>query len=87
MTNMENLESQLGERERQQKVNEEAINRINAQKLRSEARGYAVISAAMAYGEGSQGRGAFGKISHASKLFCILFAFVIPSVLIWHVVL
>lgn len=87
MTNMENLEYQLSEKERQQKVNELALESLNSDMRRSEARGYAVMSAALGYGEGSTGNGTFGKISHVSKLFCILFAFLIPSILIWHVVL
>lgn len=29
----------------------------------------------------------FGKASHAALLFCILFAFLVPSLLMWHVVL
>ena len=29
----------------------------------------------------------FGKASHAALLFCIAFAFLVPSLLIWRVVL
>lgn len=29
----------------------------------------------------------FGKASHAALLFCILFAFLVPSLLLWRVVL
>jgi len=29
----------------------------------------------------------FGKAAHAAQLFCILFAFLVPSLLLWHVVL
>lgn len=87
MTNMENLETQLGEKERQQHVYEQALNSINANKTRRSASGYAVMAAAIGYGEGSMGSGKFGKISHAAKLFCIGFAFLVPSLLVWRVLL
>lgn len=87
MTNMENLETQLSEKERQQAVYEQALKSLKKSQSLRAASGYAVMSAALSYGEGSMGNGAFGKISHYAKLLCILFAFLIPSVLIWHVVL
>jgi hypothetical protein len=45
------------------------------------------MAAALGYGEGALGKGKFGKISHAAKLFCIGFAFLVPSLLLWRVVL
>ncbi len=87
MSNMENLETQLTEKERQQKVYESSLKSIGMDKTRREARGYAVMSSALGYGEGALGNGTFGKISHFAKLFCIGFAFLVPSLLIWHVVL
>ncbi len=87
MSNMENLETQLSEKERQQQVNQTALRSIKAMDTRRAARGYAVMAAALGYGEGALGRGTFGKISHAAKLFCIGFAFLLPSLLIWRVLL
>ncbi len=87
MSNMESLESQLTEKERQARVNETALASIKSAKLKREARGYAVMASALSYGEGATGDGAFGKISHAAKLFCILFAMLAPSLLIWSVLL
>ncbi|WP_300012114.1 hypothetical protein [uncultured Roseobacter sp.] len=84
---MESLESQLTEKERQARVNEMALASIKSAKLKREASGYAVMASALSYGEGAMGDGAFGKISHAAKLFCILFAMLVPSLLIWIVLL
>ena len=87
MSNMENLKTQLSEKERQAVVYEEAMRSIKAEKTRREARGYAVLSSALGYGEGSLGTGKFGKITHGAKLFLIGFGFLAPSLLVWHVLL
>ncbi|WP_295313890.1 hypothetical protein [Roseobacter sp.] len=87
MSNMENLETELSEKERQARVNEAALASIAAERNRRSASGHAVISSAMGYGSGALGKGVFGRISHAAKLFCILFAFLVPSLLIWQVLL
>ncbi|WP_299967812.1 hypothetical protein [uncultured Roseobacter sp.] len=87
MSNMENLESQLTEQERQSKINGDALASVLATGRRREARGYAMMSAALGYGEGALGTGVFGKISHLAKLFCIGFAFLAPSLLVWYVLL
>lgn len=87
MSNMESLESQLSEKERQAQMNEQALASIQTEKSKREAGGYAVMAAFLGYGEGALGKGAFGKISHAAKLFCIAFAFLAPSLLIWRVLL
>ncbi|WP_375229864.1 hypothetical protein [Roseobacter sp. S98] len=87
MSNMENLESQLTEKERQARIYDQAVESIQAQQVRRSARGYAVISSAMNYGEGALGDGAFGRISQGAKMFCILFAMLVPSLLVWRVLL
>ncbi|MCV3271473.1 hypothetical protein [Roseobacter sinensis] len=87
MSNMENLEHQLSERERQSEVNARALSAIESQSIRQEARGYAVMASFLGYGEGALGTGTFGKISHWAKLFCIGFAFLVPSLLVWRVLL
>ncbi len=87
MSNMENLEKHLGEKERQQETYEAAIRAMEYKDARKAASGYAVMAAAIGYGEGALGKGTFGKISHGAKLFCIGFAFLVPSLLVWHVLL
>lgn len=87
MSNMESLESQLTEKERQARVNAQALASISSVTRKREAVGYAVMAGALGYGDGAMGSGAFGKISHAAKLFCILFAMLAPSLLIWRVLL
>ncbi|MBW4709780.1 hypothetical protein KX928_18485 [Roseobacter sp. YSTF-M11] len=87
MSNMENLEHQLSEKERQARVNARALNEITAERRKREARGYAVMSGALGYGESALGDGSFGKIAHFAKLFCIGIAMLIPSLLVWQVLL
>lgn len=87
MSNMENLEQQLTEQERQTRVNARALSALATRDRKRESRGYAVMAGFLGYGEGALGDGAFGKISHAAKLFCIGFAFLVPSLLVWHVLL
>ncbi|MGC3938458.1 hypothetical protein ACOTTU_11710 [Roseobacter sp. EG26] len=87
MSNMESLESQLSEKERQMRVNGRALAGIEAEKRQKEARGYAVMASVLGYGEGALGNGSFGKVSHIAKLFCIGFAMLAPSLLIWQVLL
>lgn len=87
MSNMENLETQLSEKERQRRVNEMAIGAMEAEQTRKLAGGHAVMAGALGYGEGAMGNGVFGKVSHGAKLFCIGFAFLVPSLLVWRVLL
>ncbi len=87
MSNMENLDTQLSEKERQMHVYEESVAAIKMEQTKREAGGYAVMAAAIGYGEGALGEGRFGKVSHAAKLFCIGFAFLVPSLLVWRVLL
>lgn len=87
MTNMQDLQPQLDEQTRQDQVYETAMRSLNATRRRKERNGYAVISAAMGYGAGSRGDGIFAKISHGAQLFCIGFAFAVPPLLVWHVLL
>jgi hypothetical protein len=87
MSNMENLDRELSEKERQEAAYRAALARIKADRTRRAAGGYAVMAAALGYGEGALGTGKFGKISHVAKLFCIGFAFLVPSLLIWDVLL
>lgn len=87
MTNMENLENHLNEHERQRQVYEAALQDLKHEETRRAASGYAVMAAVVGYGEGATGGGTFGKVSHAAKLFCIGFAMLAPSLLVWRVLL
>lgn len=87
MSNMEDLEPHLNERERQSQVYRDAVNEIEAKKRRNSARGYAVMAGLMSLDKGAKGHGAMGKIVHGTKLFLILFAFLAPSLLVWQVLL
>lgn len=87
MTNMENLENKLSEAERQSVVYERAMASIKQERRMAPAGGHAVMAAALGYGAGATGDGFFGKISHGAKLFCIIFAMLAPSLLIWRVLL
>jgi hypothetical protein len=87
MSNMENLDVQLSEKERQDSVYTAALKQMEADETRRSAGGHAVMAAALGYGEGALGTGRFGKITHGAKLFCIGFAFLVPSLLMWRVVL
>ncbi len=87
MTRMENLQPSLDEQARQDAVYEAAMRSIQAERRKEDRDGYAVMSSAMGYGEGSLGDGAFAKVSHAAKLFCIAFACVAPPLLVWAVLL
>lgn len=87
MSNMENLETQLSEKQRQMKVYEQSLASLNVEHRKRTAGGYAVMAAAIGYGEGSLGNARFGKISHGAKLFCIGFAMLVPSLLVWRVLL
>ena len=87
MSNMENLVGQLDEKERQEKTFKAAMTQIKAKEKLRESIGYAVMSAALRFGEGALGDGSLAKISHGAKLFCIGFAFLVPSLLMWRVML
>lgn len=83
MTNMENMNKQLADHAHRDAVYTAAMADIARENAKREANGYAVMAAALGYGESANGTGVFGKVSHAAKLFCILFAMLAPSLLIW----
>ena len=87
MTNMENLQPHLDEQTRQDQIYDAAMLSLQAAKRDDERNGYAVMSAAMGYGEGSIGDGVFAKVTHGAQLFCIAFACAAPPFLVWHVLL
>ena len=87
MTNMENLQPQLSEQSRQDQVYDAALLSIKAAERSKERGGYAVMSAAMGYGEGAMGNGVLAKVSKGAQLFCIAFACAAPPLLVWIVLL
>ncbi|TMM51150.1 hypothetical protein [Sulfitobacter sabulilitoris] len=84
---MSNSDVAQSETDRQEQVNARALASIHAQRVRRSARGYAVMSGALGFGEGVNGSGLMAKISHGAKLFCIGFALLVPSLLVWQVLL
>ena len=80
MTNMENLEAQLAERERQQKVYDQAIAKLNMRRAKNVRNGYAVMAAADSFGE-SAANGSMARAAKVAQMFCIAFAFVTPCLL------
>lgn len=87
MVNMENLESKLSEAERQRVVYETAMASISRERETAPAGGHATMAAAMGYGASASDGFVMSKVSHGAKLFCILFAMLTPSLLIWQVML
>lgn len=85
--NMENSDAQQSEAERQQAVYETARASIAEKHRVAPAAGHVVMASFMGYGESALGNGIFAKVSHGAKLFCILFAMLVPSLLIWQVML
>ena len=86
-TDMNTDNSKLSEAERQRLVYERAMASIEHKRHIAPAGGHAVMAGAMGYGESALDTGFFGKISHGAKLFCILFAMLAPSLLIWKILL
>lgn len=87
MTDMNEPGRNLSEAERQERVHARALASIAAEKRKSEAHGYAVLASAISIGTAAGRGGTFAKISHGAKLFCIGFAFLVPSLLVWRVLL
>ncbi|MEP3945674.1 hypothetical protein [Ascidiaceihabitans sp.] len=87
MSNMENLDNKLSEAERQSVVYETAMASIAAKNRAAPAGGHAIMAAAMGYGESASDGLVMSKMAHGAKLFCILFAMLAPSLLIWKVML
>lgn len=87
MSRMKNRQPDLIEQARFDARYQAAMASLNAKRRVQERNGYAVMAAAMSYGEASLGNGRFAKITHAAKLGCILFAFATPPALVWHLLL
>ena len=64
-----------------------AVARIEAGKREAERRRYATMLVAASVGAGADGNGTMGRITKAAQLFCITFAFAVPSILMMLYVL
>ena len=80
MSNMESLNLQLSEKERQQRVYEAAMASLARQKMYREGEGLTLMFAWDAFGEETQ-KGIVGKAAKGAELFCIGFAFLAPCLL------
>lgn len=87
MSNMESLDRQLSEKEQQEATYENAMRLINLKDRSREGNGEKIMSAVMGFGEGALGGGKLSKANHVAKLFCIGFTFLLPSLLVWDVLL
>ncbi len=66
---------------------QEARRRIEAGQRREAGQAGALVYAALAYGDSLERASIFGTVTHLSKLFCIAALFVIPNLLVIHVLL
>ncbi len=87
MTNMENLDRQLGEKERQQRVYEEAMAKLNHMRQTQEGEGLTLMFAWDAFGEAAAETSIIGKAAKGAEMFCIGFACAAPVLLFWAYVL
>jgi len=87
MTNMENLDRQLDEKARQQRVYEEAMAKLKHKRQTQEGEGLTLMFAWDAFGEAASETSLIGKAAKGAQLFCIGFAFAAPVLLFWTYVL
>lgn len=66
-------------------ITEAAMRSIEDDKIRDNARSYAMVAAISSYGEAARGDGVFGRISKAAMWFCVWFAMIVPVLLFWDV--
>lgn len=81
MTNMENLDAQLAEKDRQQRVYEAAMASLKQQRLESEGAGLTLMFGWDEFGEQTKPGGSLAIASKAAEMFCIGFAFFAPCLL------
>ena len=81
MSNMQDLDAQLAEKERQQRVYDAAMRKLAARRLAQEGEGLGIVYAWNAFGERSLGDTRLGRLSRLAEKFCIGFAFLTPCLL------
>ena len=64
-----------------------AVAAIEAEKRERERKSYALMMTAAAIGSGANGQGRLGRVTQLARNFCILFAFLTPSILLYLYVL
>jgi hypothetical protein len=86
MTNMESLNAQLAEKERQHRVYEKAMASLRRQHLDEEGAGLALMFGWDEFG-GQTKTGFMARAAKFAELFCIGFAFFAPVLMFWIYVL
>lgn len=81
MSNMEDLDAKLAEKERQQRVYEKAMASLEHQRLSREGEGLTLMFAWDAMGQELKDNNAFNAMGKAAEMFCIGFAFLAPVLL------
>lgn len=81
MSNMEDLDGQLSERERQKRVYDAAMAELARQRQRRENAGLGIMAAWGRFGARTQADRGLGKLSSLATKFCIGFAFLTPCLL------
>ena len=84
---MENLDAELSEKERQQRVYERAMASLELQRKTRAGEGLAIVHAWDAFGEQTRERGIMRLASTFAMMFCIGFAFLVPCLLFIRYVL
>ena len=82
MTNMESLNAQLAEKERQQRVYDRAMASIKQQRLDEEGAGLTLMFGWDEFGAQTK-TGLMARAAKAAEFFCIGFAFLAPVLLFW----
>lgn len=86
MTNMQSLNAQLAEKERQQRVYERAMASLNQQKLEEEGAGLTLMFGWDEFGQQTK-TGLVTRAAKGAEFFCIGFAFFAPVLMFWTYVL
>ncbi|MCF6445563.1 hypothetical protein [Nereida sp. MMG025] len=85
MTNMENMDAQMAEKERQQAVYERAMAELNAAPRPRAIKTY-VTSDVKTEEPLMFSEGMLGSMAHSAQLFCIAFAMITPIVFLWAII-
>ena len=86
MSNMESLNTQLAEKERQQRVYDKAMASLERQHIDEEGAGLTLMFGWDAFGSQTK-TGLGGRAAKAAEMFCIGFACLAPVLLFWGYVL
>ena len=87
MNDMQSLDRQLAEKERQQAEYDRAMERLNYHRGLREGEGLTLMFAWSEFGEQLKGKSMFARGARLAEMFCITFAFLAPSLLLLKYVL